>query len=76
MIKKTLEFLFVICFGLSLIGGIVIVLGQTLGIAIANVPMLTYLGSSFVIPVCILASISAICAFLLSYTRKDVENNA
>ncbi|GGZ82280.1 hypothetical protein GCM10010371_47560 [Streptomyces subrutilus] len=58
---------------LFLIGGIGVVLGQTLAIAIGSAGLMTTFGTDVAEVVCILAGLAGIFSFFLLYTREGKE---
>lgn len=58
---------------LFLIGGIVVVLGQTVAIAVGSAWLMTGFGTDVANVVCILAGLAGVFAFLLLYTAEGKE---
>ncbi|MBT2899803.1 hypothetical protein [Streptomyces sp. McG3] len=58
---------------LFLIGGIVVVLGQTVAIAVGSAGLMTGFGTDVAEVVCVLAGLAGIFAFLLLYTEEGKE---
>ncbi|MEW1700575.1 hypothetical protein ACIQCR_33400 [Streptomyces sp. NPDC093249] len=55
---------------LFLLGGIVVVLGQTVAIAIGSAGSMTVFGTDVAEVVCVLAGLAGVFAFLLLYTEE------
>ncbi|MCX4679147.1 hypothetical protein OG413_28230 [Streptomyces sp. NBC_01433] len=55
---------------LFLIGGITVVLGQTVAIAVGSAGLMTSFGTDVAEVVCVLAGLAGIFAFLLLYTAE------
>ncbi|WP_405792689.1 hypothetical protein [Streptomyces sp. NBC_01506] len=58
---------------LFLVGGFVVVAGQTLAIAVGSATLMTTFGSDVAEFVCGLAGLAGVFAFLLLYTREGKE---
>ncbi|WP_329020245.1 hypothetical protein [Streptomyces sp. NBC_00690] len=58
---------------LFLIGGIVVVVGQTVAMAVGSAWLMTMFGTDVTDIVCILAGLAGIFAFLLLYTAEGKE---
>ncbi len=67
MLHRTLLGLFTATLGLSLAGGILLVLAQTGALIAGQGPWLVFLNDTAKIPVVIAASVCAVAGFLLSY---------
>ncbi|MHC5557415.1 hypothetical protein [Kocuria sp. U4B] len=67
MLHRTLLGLFTLTLGLSLAGGILLVLAQTGALIAGQGPWLVFLNDTAKIPVVIAASVCAVAGFLLSY---------
>ncbi|RSM56423.1 hypothetical protein DMH03_33055 [Amycolatopsis sp. WAC 01376] len=63
-----------VCLFAFLVGGFVVVAGQTLGIVVGSGPIVTAFGTDVADSVCVVAGIAGILAFLLFYTREGREN--
>ncbi|MFI7119112.1 hypothetical protein [Amycolatopsis sp. NPDC049868] len=63
-----------ICLFAFLLGGFLVVAGQTLGIVVGSGPIVTTFGTDIADNVCVVAGIAGILAFLLLYTREGREN--
>jgi len=63
-----------VCLFAFLVGGFVVVAGQTIGMIVGSGPLVTAFGSDVADNVCIVAGIAGILAFLLLYTREGREN--
>ncbi len=62
------------CLFAFLVGGLVVVAGQTIGIVVGSGPLVTAFGADVADNVCVLAGIAGILAFLLLYTKEGREN--
>ncbi|EMD29475.1 hypothetical protein B0293_31890 [Amycolatopsis azurea DSM 43854] len=62
-----------ICLFAFLLGGFVVVAGQTVGIVIGSGSIMTTFGTDVADAVCVIAGIAGIFAFLLLYTREGRE---
>ncbi|MFI5942407.1 hypothetical protein [Streptomyces uncialis] len=58
---------------LFLIGGIVVVVGQTVAMAVGSAAMMTSFGSDVADIVCVLAGLAGLFSFLLLYTAEGKE---
>ena len=65
-----------ICIALLLVGGIVVTLGQVVGIAIASPEVVTFLGTTGVNAIGIFAGLAGIFAFLRYYTKDGKADAA
>jgi hypothetical protein len=74
-IQRTITCIFTLTLGLSLIGGIVLVLAQAVALAAGQGALLTGLSDALKAPVCIAASLCAIAGFLLSYQVRNTTPN-
>ncbi len=63
-----------VCLFAFLVGGGVVVAGQTLGIIVGSGPLVTAFGTDIADNVCVIAGIAGILAFLLLYTPEGKEN--
>ncbi|WP_410652722.1 hypothetical protein [Amycolatopsis sp. cmx-4-54] len=63
-----------VCLFAFLLGGFVVVAGQTLGIIVGSGPIVTVFGTDAADTACVVAGIAGILAFLLLYTREGREN--
>ncbi|RSN24720.1 hypothetical protein DMC61_30500 [Amycolatopsis sp. WAC 04169] len=63
-----------ICLFVFLLGGFLVVAGQTVGIIVGSGPIMTTFGTDVADNVCVVAGIAGILAFLLLYTREGREN--
>lgn len=70
-IRRAVEVLFVLTLAALLVGGVVFVAGQAIALAAGQGEWLTQLNSTIKAPICIAASICAIAGFLLSYKRRQ-----
>lgn len=59
-----------VCIALLLLGGIVVSLGQVLGIALANAGLVITLGTTGVNLISVIAGLAGIVSFLRYYTRE------
>ncbi|AUI64387.1 hypothetical protein [Amycolatopsis sp. BJA-103] len=63
-----------VCLFAFLVGGGVVVAGQTLGIIVGSGQLVTAFGTDIADNVCVIAGIAGIFAFLLLYTPEGKEN--
>lgn len=63
-----------VCLFAFLVGGFVVVAGQTIGIVVGSGPIVTTFGTDVADNVCVVAGIAGILAFLLLYTKEGREN--
>ncbi|MFD5090257.1 hypothetical protein ACFWMR_06625 [Amycolatopsis thailandensis] len=63
-----------ICLFAFLLGGFLVVAGQTLGIVIGSGPIVTTFGTDVADHVGVLAGVASILAFLLLYTREGRDS--
>ncbi len=70
-IRRAIEVLFVLTLAALLAGGIVFVAGQAIALAAGQGDWLTLLNDTIKAPMCIAASICAVAGFLLSYKRRQ-----
>ncbi|WP_409491471.1 hypothetical protein [Amycolatopsis sp. cmx-11-12] len=63
-----------VCLFAFLVGGFVVVAGQTIGIVVGSGPIVTTFGTDVADNVCVIAGIAGILAFLLFYTKEGREN--
>lgn len=59
--------IFTLTLGISLLGGILLVLAQTVALLVGQGPWLVFLNDTAKIPVVIAASVCAVAGFILSY---------
>ncbi|WP_410657672.1 hypothetical protein [Amycolatopsis sp. lyj-112] len=62
-----------VCLFAFLLGGVVVIAGQTIGIIVGSGPLVTAFGTSVADNVCIVAGIAGVLAFLLLYTPEGRE---
>lgn len=62
--------IFTVTLGISLLGGILLVLAQTVALVAGQGPWLVFLNDTAKIPVVIAASICAVAGFVLSYRTR------
>ena len=67
MLHRIVLGIFTLTLGISLLGGILLVLAQTVALVIGQGPWLVFLNDTAKIPVVIAASVCAVAGFLLSY---------
>ncbi|MDQ0925548.1 membrane protein implicated in regulation of membrane protease activity [Pseudarthrobacter sp. W1I19] len=70
-IRRAVEVLFVLTLAALLAGGVLFVAGQAIALAAGRGDWLTLLNESIKAPMCIAASLCAIAGFLLSYKRRQ-----
>ncbi|TNB76649.1 hypothetical protein FHJ30_00575 [Arthrobacter sp. BB-1] len=70
-IRRAVEVLFVLTLAALLVGGVVFVAGQAIALVAGQGEWLALLNSTIKAPICIAASICAIAGFLLSYKRRQ-----
>lgn len=71
--RRAIEVLFVLTLAVLLAGGIVFVLGQAIGLMAGQGQWLTALNDTIKTPICIAASVCAVAGFLLSYKRRQAQ---
>lgn len=71
--RKAIEVLFVLTLAVLLAGGIVFVIGQGIGLVAGQAQWLAALNDTIKTPICIAASICAVAGFLLSYKRRQPQ---
>ncbi|SDS58702.1 hypothetical protein SAMN04489743_0391 [Pseudarthrobacter equi] len=71
--RRAIEVLFVLTLAVLLAGGIVFVLGQAIGLVAGQGQWLTALNDTIKTPICIAASVCAVAGFLLSYKRRQPQ---
>ncbi|MGX5358591.1 hypothetical protein [Kocuria sp. KH4] len=67
MLRRTLLGIFTLTLGLSLLGGISLVLAQAVALLIGHGPWLVLLNESAKTPVVVAASVCAVAGYLLGY---------
>ena len=70
-IRRAVEVLFVLTLAALLAGGTVFVAGQAIALVAGKGDWLTLLNDTIKAPVCIAASLCAVAGFLLSYKRRQ-----
>ncbi|MET4591757.1 hypothetical protein [Arthrobacter sp. 754] len=70
-IRRAIEVLFVLTLAALLLGGIVFVLGQAVALILGQGSWLAFFNETVKIPMCIAASVCAVAGFLLSYKRRQ-----
>lgn len=70
-VRRAVEVLFVLTLAALLAGGVVFVAGQAIALAAGRGDWLTLLNDTIKAPMCIAASICAVAGFLLSYKRRQ-----
>jgi hypothetical protein len=70
-IRKAIEVIFVLTLAALLVGGVVFVAGQALGLVFGQGALLEFFNATVKAPICIAASACAIAGFLLSYQRHQ-----
>lgn len=71
MTQRIISRIFTLTLGISLLGGIILVLAQAAAIAAGHGALLAGLNDAVKTPVCIAASLCAISGFLLSYQVRN-----
>jgi hypothetical protein len=71
--RRAIEVLFVLTLAVLLAGGIVFVLGQAISLVAGQGQWLTALNDAIKTPICIAASVCAVAGFLLSYKRRQPQ---
>jgi membrane protein implicated in regulation of membrane protease activity len=69
--RRAIEVLFVLTLAALLAGGVVFVLGQAVALILGQGSWLAFFNETVKIPMCIAASVCAIAGFLLSYKRRQ-----
>jgi membrane protein implicated in regulation of membrane protease activity len=69
--RRAIEVLFVLTLAALLLGGVVFVLGQAVALILGQGSWLAFFNETVKIPMCIAASVCAIAGFLLSYKRRQ-----
>lgn len=69
--RRAIEVLFVLTLAALLLGGVVFVLGQAVALVLGQGSWLAFFNETVKIPMCIAASVCAIAGFLLSYKRRQ-----
>jgi hypothetical protein len=72
-IRRAIEVLFVLTLAALLIGGVIFVTGQAVGLILGQAGLLAFFNDFVKAPMCIAASICAIAGFLLSYKRQQEQ---
>ena len=70
-IRRAVEVLFVLTLAALLAGGTVFVAGQAIALVAGKGDWLTLLNDTIKAPMCIAASLCAVAGFLLSYKRRQ-----
>jgi membrane protein implicated in regulation of membrane protease activity len=70
-IRRAVEVLFVLTLAALLAGGMVFVAGQAIALVAGKGDWLTLLNDTIKAPLCIAASLCAVAGFLLSYKRRQ-----
>ena len=73
-IRRAIEVLFVLTLAVLLAGGVVFVAGQAIALAAGKGEWLTLLNGTIKAPICIAASICAVAGLLLSYKRRQDQD--
>lgn len=71
--RRATEVLFVLTLAVLLAGGILFVAGQAIALAAGQGEWLTLLNDTIKTPLCIAASVCAVAGFLLSYKRRQPQ---
>lgn len=71
--RRLAEIVFVITLGALLIGGVLFVAGQALGLVAGQGGWLDFFNTFIKPPICIAASVCAVAGFLLSYKRPEKQ---
>ncbi|ACL38101.1 hypothetical protein Achl_0098 [Pseudarthrobacter chlorophenolicus A6] len=71
--RRAIEVLFVLTLAVLLAGGILFVLGQAVALVAGQGQWLTLLNETIKTRICIAASICAVAGFLLSYKRRQPQ---
>ena len=72
-IRRAIEVVFVLTLAALLGGGILFVLGQAIGLVAGQAQWLTLLNDAIKTPICIAASVCVVAGFLLSYKRRQPQ---
>jgi hypothetical protein len=72
-IRKAIEVIFVLTLAVLLVGGVLFVAGQALGLIFGQGGLLEFFNTAVKVPICIAASVCAIAGFLLSYKRHQEQ---
>jgi hypothetical protein len=72
-IRKAIEVIFVLTLAVLLVGGVLFVAGQALGLIFGQGGLLEFFNTTVKAPICIAASVCAIAGFLLSYKRHQEQ---
>lgn len=70
-IRRAVEVLFVLTLAALLVGGVLFAAGQAIALVAGQGDWLTLLNETIKTPMCIAASVCAIAGFLLSYKRRQ-----
>ncbi|MEW1921526.1 hypothetical protein [Pseudarthrobacter oxydans] len=73
-IRRAVEVLFVLTLAALLAGGMVFVAGQAIALVAGKGDWLTLLNDTIKAPLCIAASLCAVAGFLLSYKRRQDQD--
>jgi membrane protein implicated in regulation of membrane protease activity len=71
--RRATEVLFVLTLAVLLAGGILFVAGQAIALAAGQGEWLTLLNDTIKTPICVAASVCAVAGFLLSYKRRQPQ---
>lgn len=71
--RRAIEVLFVLTLAVLLAGGILFVVGQGVALVAGQGQWLTALNDTIKTPICIAASVCAVAGFLLSYKRRQPQ---
>ena len=63
-----------ICIIILIAGGVLVTLMQVLGIAVGDPDMVVFAGTSLFEPVCVIAGLAGVFAFLRSYTKDGTAD--
>lgn len=72
-IRRAIEVLFVLTLAALLVGGVAFVAGQAIALVAGQGDWLTLLNETIKAPMCIAASVCAVAGFLLSYKRRQSQ---
>jgi hypothetical protein len=72
-IRRAVEAVFVLTLAILLVGGVVFVAGQAVALIAGQGQWLEFFNNSVKDPMCIAASACAIAGFLLSYKRRQAQ---
>ena len=71
--RRATEVLFVLTLAVLLAGGILFVVGQGIALVAGQGEWLTLLNDTIKTPICVAASVCAVAGFLLSYKRRQPQ---